>query len=117
MITVNFLEAKAQNLRQGIYYIIIMKPIMKLRQGIYYIIIMKPIMKLRQGIYYIIIMKHIRKLRQGIYYIIIMKHIFESPVVSRLGLISFVDVKNIILFSFFIFSFFSNLSNQNLHKC
>ena len=53
-----------------------------------------------------------QNLRQGI----IMKTSFETRV-SVMGLGSFVDinifVKNIILFGFFILSFFSNLSNQN----
>ena len=51
---------------------------------------------------------------------IVMKTSYETRV-SRMGLGSFVDInifgKNVILFSYFIFSIFSNLSNQYLHKC
>jgi len=58
----------------------------------------------------------ISTLRQGI----VMKTSFETRV-SQIGLGSFLDinifVKNIILFSFFMFSISLNLLNQNLRKC
>jgi len=72
-------------------------------------------------------MENVKKLNKKKYFItkILLSTKLPNPIletrVSRMELGSFVDfnifVKNIILFSFSYTPFFSNLSNQNLHKC